>query len=115
MDIAKKDENIQVNTNLFTFIRLLNSMLYFNEALMTYFLLYMIIMTALMFSEIALNRKYIVADLMAIHTYFKRWLIHTNSYDLTRTKFINFLLILRILRVAQFVWICTNYLHLSGP
>ncbi len=33
MDIAKKDENIQVNTNLFTFIRLLNSMLYFNEAL----------------------------------------------------------------------------------
>ncbi len=33
MNIAKKDKNIQINTNLFTFIRLLNSMLYFNEAL----------------------------------------------------------------------------------
>ncbi len=54
-------------------------------------------------------------DLIAICTYFTRWLIRTNSYNLTRTNSYDFCQIVHILRVTQFVWICTNYLHLTPP
>ncbi len=54
-------------------------------------------------------------DLTAIRTYFTRWLIHMNLYNLTCTNSYGFCQIVRILRVAQFVWICTNDLHLTPP
>lgn len=54
--------------------------------------------------------------LMDICTYFTRWLIHTNLYDLTRIKIhMIFAKSYVFYEFPQFMWICTNYLPLTPP